>query len=36
MPATGDLVYLVVETVVALVVGAAVFTAVDDRIAAEV
>jgi len=36
VPATGDLVYLVVETVVALVLGAVVFNAVDDRIAAEV
>jgi len=36
IPATGDLVYLLVETVVALVLGAVVFTAVDDRIAAEV
>jgi hypothetical protein len=32
----GDFVYLVVETAVALVLGAVVFTAVDDRIAAEV
>jgi len=36
LPATGDLAYLVVETVVALVLGAVVFSAVDDRIAAEV
>jgi len=36
VPATGDLVYLVVETIVALVLGAVVFNAVDDRIAAEV
>jgi lipopolysaccharide transport system permease protein len=36
VPSTGDLIYLVVETVVALVLGALVFTAVDDRIAAEV
>ena len=36
VPTTGDLVYLVVETVVALVLGAVVFNAVDDRIAAEV
>jgi ABC-type polysaccharide/polyol phosphate export permease len=36
VPSTGDLVYLLVETVVALVLGAWVFTSVDDRIAAEV
>ncbi len=36
VPATADLVYLVVETVVALALGAVVFTSVDDRIAAEV
>ena len=36
MPSTANLVYLVVETLVALAVGAAVFNAVDDRIAAEV
>jgi ABC-type polysaccharide/polyol phosphate export permease len=36
VPSTGDLVYLVVETVVALALGALVFTSVDDRIAAEV
>ena len=36
VPSTGDLIYLVVETAVALVLGALVFTAVDDRIAAEV
>jgi len=36
VPSTGDLVYLVVETIVALVLGAVVFTSVDDRIAAEV
>jgi ABC-type polysaccharide/polyol phosphate export permease len=35
VPSTANLVYLLVETVVALAVGAAVFTAVDDRIAAE-
>jgi ABC-type polysaccharide/polyol phosphate export permease len=35
IPSTGDLVYLLVETVVALVLGAAVFSSVDDRIAAE-
>ena len=35
-PPTADLVYLIVETVVALVLGAVVFNAVDDRIAAEV
>ena len=35
-PATGDLVYLVVETAVALALGAFVFRRVDDRIAAEV
>jgi len=36
LPPTADVVYLVVETVVALVLGAWVFTSVDDRIAAEV
>ena len=36
VPSTGNLVYLVVETLVALALGAAVFNAVDDRIAAEV
>ena len=36
VPSTADLVYLVVETVVALALGAFVFTSVDDRIAAEV
>ena len=36
MPSTGNLVYLVVETLVALVLGAWVFSSVDDRIAAEV
>lgn len=36
VPSTGDLIYLVVETVVALALGALVFTSVDDRIAAEV
>jgi lipopolysaccharide transport system permease protein len=36
VPPTSYLVYLGVETVVALVLGAAVFSAVDDRIAAEV
>jgi len=36
VPSTGNLVYLVVETIVALVLGAVVFTSVDDRIAAEV
>ena len=36
VPSTANLVYLVVETLVALAVGAAVFNAVDDRIAAEV
>jgi ABC-type polysaccharide/polyol phosphate export permease len=35
LPPTGDLLYLVVATVVALAVGAAVFSAVDDRIASE-
>lgn len=35
-PATADLVYFLAETVVALTVGALVFKAVDDRIAAEV
>ena len=34
-PATGDVVYLVVEAVVALAVGAWIFRSVDDRIAAE-
>jgi ABC-type polysaccharide/polyol phosphate export permease len=36
VPSSGVLVYLAVETVVALVLGALVFTSVDDRIAAEV
>ncbi len=36
LPSTGNLVYLLIETVVALALGALVFTAVDDRIAAEV
>jgi lipopolysaccharide transport system permease protein len=36
VPSTGNLVYLVVETLVALVLGAWVFSSVDDRIAAEV
>ncbi len=36
LPSTGDLVYLVVETLVALALGAWVFSSVDDRIAAEV
>ena len=36
LPGAGDLVYLLVETAVALVLGAWVFTAADDRIAAEV
>ena len=36
IPSTANLVYLVVETLVALAAGAAVFNAVDDRIAAEV
>ena len=36
IPSTGDLVYLVIETLVALALGAVVFNAVDDRIAAEV
>jgi ABC-type polysaccharide/polyol phosphate export permease len=36
VPSTGNLVYLVVETLVALTLGAVVFNAVDDRIAAEV
>ncbi len=36
VPSTANLVYLVVETIVALVLGAVVFNAVDDRIAAEV
>jgi lipopolysaccharide transport system permease protein len=36
VPSTANLVYLVVETLLALALGAAVFNAVDDRIAAEV
>ena len=36
VPSTADLIYLVVETGIALVLGAIVFNAVDDRIAAEV
>ena len=36
VPSAGNLVYLVVETVVALALGALVFRSVDDRIAAEV
>jgi ABC-type polysaccharide/polyol phosphate export permease len=36
VPSTADLIYLVVETIVALALGAFVFTSVDDRIAAEV
>jgi ABC-type polysaccharide/polyol phosphate export permease len=36
VPSTGNLVYLVVETVVTLALGALVFSSVDDRIAAEV
>jgi lipopolysaccharide transport system permease protein len=36
VPSGGVLVYLAVETVVALALGALVFTSVDDRIAAEV
>ena len=35
-PAAGNVIYLVAETAVALVLGAVVFSAVDDRIAAEV
>jgi ABC-type polysaccharide/polyol phosphate export permease len=35
LPPTGDLVYLVVATVVALALGAVVFRGVDDRIASE-
>lgn len=35
LPPTGDLLYLVVATLVALGVGAAVFRGVDDRIASE-
>jgi ABC-type polysaccharide/polyol phosphate export permease len=35
LPSTGVLVYLLVETLVALVLGALVFSSVDDRIAAE-
>jgi ABC-type polysaccharide/polyol phosphate export permease len=34
-PPTGDLLYLVIATVVSLALGAAVFRSVDDRIAAE-
>jgi ABC-type polysaccharide/polyol phosphate export permease len=36
VPAAGDLVYLLVETVLALLLGAFVFRRVDDRIAAEI
>jgi lipopolysaccharide transport system permease protein len=36
LPSTANLVYLVVETAIALVLGAAIFNAVDDRIASEV
>jgi ABC-type polysaccharide/polyol phosphate export permease len=36
VPSTADLVYLAIETIVALALGAFVFTSVDDRIAAEV
>ncbi len=36
VPSTGELVYLLVETVAALVLGAWIFTSADDRIAAEV
>jgi lipopolysaccharide transport system permease protein len=36
LPPTADIVYLLVETVVALALGAVVFTSVDDRIAAEI
>ncbi len=36
LPAGGDFLYFVVETAIALALGAAVFTKVDDRIAAEV
>ena len=36
VPSAANLVYLVVETAVALVLGAWIFSAVDDRIAAEV
>ncbi len=36
VPSTANLIYLCVETLVALVLGAVVFNAVDDRIAAEV
>jgi lipopolysaccharide transport system permease protein len=35
LPVAGDLLYLVVATVLALLAGAAVFSAVDDRIASE-
>jgi ABC-type polysaccharide/polyol phosphate export permease len=35
LPPTGDLVYLLVATAVALLAGALVFSAVDDRIASE-
>ena len=34
-PTTGDALYLAVETIVALALGAGVFIAVDDRIASE-
>ena len=36
VPSTGNLVYLAVETLVALILGAVVFNAVDDRVAAEI
>ena len=36
LPDTADLIYLGVETILALVLGAVVFSRVDDRIAAEV
>ena len=35
LPSAGNVAYLAVETAVALVLGAAIFSAVDDRIAAE-
>jgi ABC-type polysaccharide/polyol phosphate export permease len=36
LPATGDAVYLAVSALVALGIGALVFTRVDDRVAVEV
>ena len=36
LPAAGDVIYLVVATVVSLALGALVFSRVDDRVAVEV